>query len=239
MVGGIQPFTGNGHMEADDIGTKSGLVIDKARIRIIPRLGWIAAQYPHAERLGLASHALAGIARANHRQRHGREVEFIALRQHQQGGEHIIPHRILVATGGAEEGNIAACQQRLVHMVGAYGGGADKPEFGAGRQQIAVDAGDRTHQQHIGIQQIAGLHLPSGQGDHLAKFGKQLHGMGHILINDYLHRALFGHNRHGGAILAQSRPRFQPVMQSGAKRDHIARQPLHPPAQTEDVATNV
>ncbi|MFM7968921.1 hypothetical protein ACF2JD_12280 [Aeromonas sp. A-5] len=37
----------------------------------------------------------------------------------------------------------------------------------------------------------AGLHLPSGQGDHLAKFGKQLKGMGHILINDYLHRALF------------------------------------------------
>ncbi len=124
-------------------------------------------------------------------------------------------------------------------MVGAYGGGADKPEFGAGRQQIAIDAGDRTHQQHIGIEQIAGLHLPSGQGDHLAKFGKQLHGMGHILINDYLHRALFGHNRHGGAILAQSRPIFQPVMQSGAKRDHIVRQPFHPPAQTEDVATNV
>jgi hypothetical protein len=51
--------------------------------------------------------------------------------------------------------------------------------------------------------------------------------MGHILINDYLHRALFGHNRHGGAILAQSRPRFQPVMQSGAKGRDIPSSQRH------------
>ncbi len=108
-------------------------------------------------------------------------------------------------------------------MVSADGGGADKPEFGAGCQQIAVDAGDRTHQQHISIQQIASLHLPSGQGDYLAKFGKQLNGMGHILINDYLHRALFGHNRHGGRHSSAKPPEISACDAIGRESASIAR----------------
>ncbi|MNH38353.1 hypothetical protein D3C79_993700 [compost metagenome] len=46
------------------------------------------------------------------------------------------------------------------------------------------------HQQHVGILQIRCRDLPPGQGDHLAKLGKQLPGVGHIFINNDFHQFL-------------------------------------------------
>ncbi|BEE18076.1 hypothetical protein VAWG006_23290 [Aeromonas enteropelogenes] len=80
-------------------------------------------------------------------------------------------------------------------MIRPYGGGTDEAQFGTIRQQGRIDPGDGAHQEDIGILQILRLHLPPWQGDDLTEFGKQLHGVGHILINDYFHRALFGQYR--------------------------------------------
>ena len=112
----------------------------------------------------------------------------MALRQHQQGREHIVAHRILVAARGTEEGDAPLGQESGVDVIRAYGGGADEAEPRAAGEQPGIDPGHRAHQQHVGILQIRRPYLPPGQGDDLAKFGKQLAGMGHIFINDDLHR---------------------------------------------------
>ena len=133
----------------------------------------------------------------------------MTLGQHQQGREHIIADRILVAAGRAEEGDVARRQQRLVDVIGTYGGGADEPEPRAGGEELGIDPGHGAHQQHVGILQIRRLHLPSWQGDHLAKFGKQLKGVGHIFINDDLHRALSLRNRPQARHSSPNQQNFQ------------------------------
>ncbi|MNF28190.1 hypothetical protein D3C84_88610 [compost metagenome] len=203
VEGGIDAFAGEGHVEADDIGRERRLVIDEARgplgtlacsrdgIRLAAGPRRIAAQHPHAERLGLARHAFAGVAGADDGEAHLAQVELVALRQHQQGGEHIVPHRIFVTTGGAEEGDAPLGQERLVDVIRAYGGGAHEGQPRTAGEQPGIDPGHRAHQQHLGILQIRRRYLPPRQGYHLAKLGKQLAGVGHVFINDDLHRALF------------------------------------------------
>ncbi|MNS59019.1 hypothetical protein D3C72_919620 [compost metagenome] len=175
-------------MEADDVGRERRPVVDEASGALLSCPRRIAAQHPHAERLCLARHALPCVARADDGEAHLIEAELMALRQHQQGREHIVAHRILVAAGGTEEGDAPLGQESGVDVIRAYGGGADESQPRAAGEQPGIDPGHRAHQQHVGILQIRRPYLPPGQGHDFAKFGKQLAGMGHIFINDDLHR---------------------------------------------------
>ena len=114
------------------------------------------------------------------------QLEPITFRQQQQRGEDILHNRDGVAAGRCGERDACPLQSRLVDMIGACRGGADKLHRRA-RQQRLINLGDGAHHQPLSVGQFCHRQRTPRHRNHLAGPAEQLTGIGHIFIDQNFH----------------------------------------------------
>ncbi|MNP06240.1 hypothetical protein D3C76_982140 [compost metagenome] len=78
------------------------------------------------------------------------QVGAFDFSQGQQAAKHVVDHAPGVAARRAGPGDAGLLEVVEVQVIGADGAGTDEAHLAA-FQQRTVDAGDRAHQQHIGL----------------------------------------------------------------------------------------
>ena len=198
-------------MQADDLGPLEQR-IERQEILAPFRLGaWrITQQAFDVEIVETLRQAAAHIADPDDADGLAGQMEAILLGQQQQAREHVVDHRVGIASRSIGEPDARLAQVIEIDVIGTDGAGADEAHAGT-FQKRRIHAGDRAHDQQVLLAYRRRVDIAAGQAGDVAQLSEEFVRQGNVFIDQDAHDLLFSPLSKSGGRLQYAQGASWPV----------------------------